>query len=96
MEARITSFEFKCNRRLLRIPYTEHKSNEEIKNGIDLEVGKIVNLLEVVRKRNLQWFGRVVRQGADSLAKTISYGMADGKRSRGRPKKSGSYRKQWC
>ena len=74
MEARITSFEFKCNRRLLRMPYTEHKSNEEIKNGIEL-VGMIVNLLKVVRKRNLQWFGHVVRQGADSLAKTISYGM---------------------
>ena len=67
MEARITSFEFKFYRRILRIPYTEHKSNEEVKNLIELEVGKIVNLLEVVRKRELQWFGHVVRQSGDSF-----------------------------
>ena len=30
----------------------------------------------------------VVRQGADSLAKTILEGMVDGKRNRGRPEKS--------
>ena len=66
----------------MRIPYTEDKSNEEVNSRIELEVGKIVNLLEVVRKRNLQWFGHVVRQGADSLAKTILEGMVDCNRSR--------------
>ena len=40
MEARITSFEFNCYKQLLRIPYTENKSNEEVKNCIELEVGK--------------------------------------------------------
>ena len=84
LEARIKSFEFKCYRRLLRIPYTEHKSKEEVKNRIELEVGKVVNLVEVVRKRKLQWFGHVARQGADSLAKII----LEGKRNRGRPEKS--------
>ena len=72
----------------MRIPYTEHKTNEEVKNHIELEVGKIVNLLEVVRKMKLQWFGHVVRQSGDSLAKTIFEGMVDGKKSRGRPEKS--------
>ena len=67
MEARITSFEFKFYRRILRIPYTEHKSNEEVKNLIELEVGKIVNLLEVLRKRELQWFGHAARQSGDSF-----------------------------
>ena len=71
----------------LRIPHTEHKSNEEVKNCIELKVRKMVNLLEVVRKRKLQWFGHVVRQNGDSLAKTILEGMVDGKRSRGRPEK---------
>ena len=41
----------------------------------------------MVRKRKVQWFGNVVRQGADSLAKIILEGMVDGKRSRGRPEK---------
>ena len=62
MEARITSFDLNVYRRLLRIPCTEYKSNEEVENRIELEVGKIVDLLEVVRKRKLQWVGHVVRQ----------------------------------
>ena len=53
LEARITSFEFKCHRRLLRTLNIEHRSNEEVKNRIELEVGKVVNLIEVVRKRKL-------------------------------------------
>ena len=36
----------------------------------------------------LQWFGHVVKQGADSLAKTLLEGMTDGKGSRGGPEKS--------
>ena len=72
----------------MRIPCTEHESNEEVKSRIELEVGKIVNLIEVVRKRMLQWFGYVVRQGAYSLAKTLLEGMADGKGSKGGPEKS--------
>ena len=42
----------------------------------------------MVRKRKLPLFGLVVRQGADSLVKTILEGMVDGKRSRDRPEKS--------
>ena len=68
-----------CHRTL----YTEHKSNEEVKNRIELEVGRIVNLLEVVRKRELQWFGHAARQSGDSFAKTLLEGIFNGKRSRG-------------
>ena len=62
VEAQITSFEFKCYRRLLRILYTEYKSNKEVKNRIELELGKIENLLEVARTKKLQWLGHVVRR----------------------------------
>ena len=55
---------------------------------MELEVGKIVNLLEVVRKRKLKWCGYVVKQGVGSLPKTILEDMVDGKRSRGRPEKA--------
>ena len=51
-------------------------------------MGKIVHLLEAVRRRKIQWFGHVVRLGADSLEKTILKGMVDGIRSRSRPEKS--------
>ena len=86
------SFEIKCCIRLLRIPYTGHQSNEEEKNRIELAVEKILNLLEVVRKRRkLPWFGYVVRQGSDSLEKTILQGMVDGKSNKSRPEKTWMY-----
>ena len=88
MQAIITNFEFKCYRQLLRILYTELKSNEEVKNCIELEVGKTVNLIEVVRKRMLKWYGHVVRKSGNSLVKSILEGMVDGKRSRVRPENS--------
>ena len=59
-----------------------------MKRIIELEVGKIVSLLEVVRKRKLQSFGDVVGQSGDSLRKTTLEGMGDVKRSRGRPEKN--------
>ena len=49
----------------------------------------------MVRKRKLQWFDHVVRQGADSLEKTIQEGMIDGKRSRIRPEKSWMTNIEW-
>ena len=72
----------------MRILYTEHKTNEKVKRIIELEVGKIVSLLEMVRKRKLQWFFHVVRQSGDSFAKITMEGMVDGIRSRGRLEKS--------
>ena len=47
-----------------------------------LEAGKIVRLLEEVRKRKIQWCGHVIRQSGDSLSKIILEGMVDGKGSR--------------
>ena len=44
-------------------------------------------LLFQVKKRNLQYFGHIARQG-DSLDKDILLGMTNGKRRRGRPRTS--------
>ena len=86
MEKRIESFEFKCYRHMLQIPYTAHVANESIKNQIDATTGTSERLLGTVRKRKLQWFGHLVRQD-NSLAKMIMEGMVEGKRGRGRPEK---------
>ena len=86
MEKRIESFEFKCYRHILQIPYTAHVANESIKNQIDATTGTSERLLGTVRKRKLQWFGHLVRQD-NSLAKMIMEGMVEGKRGRGRPEK---------
>ena len=86
MEKRIESFEFKCYRHMLQIPYTAHVANESIKNQTDATTGTSERLLGTVRKRKLQWFGHLVRQD-NSLAKMIMEGMVEGKRGRGRPEK---------
>ena len=86
MEKRIESFEFRCYRHMLQIPYAAHIANESIKNQIDATTGKSERLLGTVRKRKLRWFGHLVRQH-NSLAKMIMEGMVEGKRGRGRPEK---------
>ena len=54
MEKRIESFQFKCYRDILQIPYTAHVINESIKNQIDATTGTSERLLETVRRRKLQ------------------------------------------
>ena len=51
----------------------------------DAKVGAYEPLLEVARRRKLQWFGRITRQPG-SLAHTITHGSIEGNRLRGRPK----------
>ena len=76
---RIDAFEQWCWRRLLRVPWTERRSNQsilkEISPGISLE-GTMVKL-------KLQYFDHLMRR-VDSLEKTLMLGGIGGKRRRGR------------
>ncbi|KAL8587661.1 hypothetical protein ACOMHN_045350 [Nucella lapillus] len=65
----------------LRIHYSEHKTNEYVRQRIDTLAGKQEPLLSVVKRRKLTWFGHVNRH--DSLAKTILQGTVGGGRRRG-------------
>ena len=85
-ERRIQTFENKCLRKLLRITYMEHKTNEYVHNKIKILVGPQETLLTTVKRRKLQWFGHVTRH--DTLSKTILQGTLEGGRRRGRPRKS--------
>ena len=86
METRTESFEFKCYRHMLHIPYTMNVKNESIKIQIDAATGTSGRLMGTVSKRTLQRFGHIVWQD-NSLAKMIMEGMVEGKRRRGRPEK---------
>ena len=86
LEKRIQAFEHKCFRKLLRISYTEHKTNEFVRQEVIKYAGRHEPLLATVRQRKLAWYGHVSRHG--SLSKTILQGTVDGKRLRGRPRKS--------
>ena len=79
-EKRIEAFEMKCYRKMLRIPWTAKMSNQRV-----LETDS--ELLFQVKKRKLQYFGHIARQG-DSLDNDILLGMTNGKRRRGRPRTS--------
>ena len=73
---RIDAFELWCWRKLLRVPWTERRSNQsilkEIRPGYSLE-GLMLKL---------QYFGHLM-QRADSVEKTLMLGKIEGRMSRG-------------
>jgi hypothetical protein len=86
LERRIQAFENKCFRRMLGISYREHKTNEYVWQQVSILAGPQELLLSTVKRRKLSWFGHVCRH--DALPKIILQGTVDGKRRRGRPRKS--------
>ena len=88
-EKRINTFEMKRYRKILRIPYTARRTNENIKDEIVQKCGKQETLLSIVKRRKIQWFGHVTRNDISlSLANIIMHGRVPGKRGRGRPRKT--------
>ena len=79
------AFEMRCYRRLLNISYKDHVTNEEVRRKIQAVIGEYDELLTLVKKRKLRWFGYVSR--SSGLAKTILQGTVKGKRKRGTQKK---------
>src|SRR5271165_7633760 len=71
-------------RRILIVPYTEHRTNVSIREEITSIIGLHDPLLTVVKKRKMQFYGHTNRAG--NLATTILQGSVDGKRGRGRPR----------
>ena len=85
LERRVTSFEYRCYRKLLNIPYSQHTSNETVRNKISSAIGKHKDLLAIVKSRKLKWFGHTSR--SQGLSKAILQGTVPGGRKRGRPRK---------
>ena len=75
----------RCYRRLLNISYMDNVTNEEARRKIQTAIGEYDELLALVKKRKLRWFGHVSR--SSGLAKTILQGTVKGKRKRDRQKK---------
>ena len=75
---RIDAFELWCWRRLLRVPWTERRSNQSILKAISPEY----SLEGLMLKLKLQFFGHLMwRTG--SLEKTLMLGRIEGRRRRG-------------
>ena len=60
-------------------------TNEEVRRNIQSTIGEYNELLTLVKKRKLRWFGHVSR--SSGLAKTILQDTVKGQRKRGRQKK---------
>ena len=67
-----------CWRRLLRVPWTERKSNQSILNKISPEY----SLQGLMIRLKLQHFGHLMRR-ADSLEKSLMLGKIEGRMRRG-------------
>ena len=85
LQKRIQAMEIRCFRKILRISYKDHVTNEAVRNTIKQAIGPYDDLLTTVKKRKLKWYGHVSR--SSGLAKTILQGTVRGGRRRGRQKK---------
>ena len=74
----------RCYRKILRISYKDHITNEEVRAKIQQAVGPHEDLM-IVKRRKMQWFGHVSR--SSGLAKTILQGTVKGGRRQGRQRK---------
>ena len=72
------SFELRCWRRLLRVPWTARRSNQSILK----EISPGISLEGLMLKLQLQYFGHLMRR-VDSLEKTLMLGGIGDRRSRG-------------
>jgi hypothetical protein len=77
---RIDAFEMWCWRRLLRVHWSEHRTNDSIRS----EIGIVTPLSTECEQRILRFFGHITRRGPDSLERRIMVGMVWGRRGRGR------------
>ena len=72
-------------RRILRIPYKDHVTNEEVRTKIQQAIGPHEDPLTIVKTRKLPWCGHVSR--CSGLAKTISQDIVKRVRRQGRQRK---------
>ena len=80
--------EMRCYRKILHILqryYKDHVTNEEVRAKIQQAIGPHEDLLTIVKRRKLQWYGHVSR--SSGLAKTISQGTVRGGRRQDRQRK---------
>ena len=85
LQRRIQTMEMKCYRKILRISYKDHVTNEEVRAKIQQAIGPHEDHLTIVKRHKLQWYGHVSR--SLGLAKTILQGTVKGGRRPGRQRK---------
>ena len=72
LQRRIQAMEMGCYRKILRISYKAYVTNEKARAKIQQAIGPYEDLLTIVKRRRLHWYGHVSR--SSGLAKTILQG----------------------
>ena len=85
LQREIQAMEKRYYRKILRILYKDHVTNEEVLVKIQQAIRPQEDLLTIVKRRKLQWYGHVSR--SSGLAKTILQGTVNGERTQGSQKK---------
>ena len=87
LQRRIRAMEMRCYHRILCISYKDHVTTEVVCAKIQQAIGPYEDILTIVKRRNLKWYGHVCR--SSDLVKTILQGTVKGRRRRGRQKEVG-------
>ena len=86
--------EMRCYCKILRISYKDYVTNEEVRAKIQQAIGPHEDLLTIVKRRRLQWYGHVYR--SSGLAKTTLQGtMKGGRRQSGQRKRWEDNIREW-
>ena len=85
LQRRIQAMEMRCYRKILHISYKDHVANEEVRAKIQQAIELHEDLLTIVKRRKLQWYGHVSRSSC--LAKIILQGTVKGGRRQGGQRK---------
>ena len=76
LQRRIQAMEMRFYRKILHISYKDHVTNEEVCAKIQQTIGPHEDLLTIVKRHKLQWYGHVSH--LSGLAKTILQGIVKG------------------
>ena len=93
LQRRTQAMEMMCYRKIPRISCKDHVTNEEVHAKIQQTIGPHEDLLTIVKRRKLQWYGHVSRSAG--LAKTILQGTVKGGRRQGRQRKRLEDSREW-
>ena len=77
--------EMRCYCKILCISYKDHVTNEEVCVKIHQAIGPHEDLLTIIKRCTLQWYGHVCH--SSGLAKTTLQGTVKGGRRQGRQRK---------
>ena len=68
--------EMRCYHKILHISYKDHVTNKEVCARIQQAIGPHEDLLTIIKRHKLQWYGHV--SCSPGLAKTILQGTVKG------------------